>query len=262
MGIKGMSLHIGLSKVLEPHYGWLPILHGAPNDAGYMVELAKKRKFITHTLTNEQASRENVIAIVNDIAASLNDGDLFLFTYSGHGGQFIQTKYTDTIEADGKDETWCLYNEQLIDDEIYKLFTGFKKGVRIVLVSDSCHSGTITRGGEGINKTIQQSLQNKILKNNLNLYQQRKKEAATTLPLGAAVLSLSACSDKQEALDLGFNGAFTTAIKICLQNEAALSYAQLIQKVNENMAANNFSQQPCIKLMNAAGMEKEIAFTI
>ena len=49
-------------------------------------------------------------------------------------------------EADKQDETWCLYDGQLIDDELYFELSRFKAGVRILVLSDSCHSGTVTRG--------------------------------------------------------------------------------------------------------------------
>ncbi len=43
------------------------------------------------------------------------------------------------------DETWVCYDRQLVDDELYELWGKFKSGVRILALSDSCHSGTVTR---------------------------------------------------------------------------------------------------------------------
>jgi metacaspase-1 len=48
-------------------------------------------------------------------------------------------------EEDGQDETWILYDRMLIDDELFQLFSQFAPGVRIFLLSDSCHSGTVAR---------------------------------------------------------------------------------------------------------------------
>ena len=52
-------------------------------------------------------------------------------------------------EADKRDETWCLFDSQLIDDELYFELAKFASGVRILVLSDSCHSGTVTRDATG-----------------------------------------------------------------------------------------------------------------
>ena len=38
-----------------------------------------------------------------------------------------------------------LYDRQLIDDELYQLWSAFTAKVRIVMLSDSCHSGTVAK---------------------------------------------------------------------------------------------------------------------
>ena len=48
-------------------------------------------------------------------------------------------------ETDQLDETWVLYDRQLLDDELYDLWCRFAPGVRILMISDSCHSGTVSR---------------------------------------------------------------------------------------------------------------------
>ena len=48
-------------------------------------------------------------------------------------------------EADWEDETWVLWDRQLLDDELYALWAAFKPGVRILVLSDSCHSGSVVR---------------------------------------------------------------------------------------------------------------------
>ena len=48
-------------------------------------------------------------------------------------------------EEDKKDETWCLYDGELIDDEVFIELAQFAEGVRIIVLSDSCHSGSVVR---------------------------------------------------------------------------------------------------------------------
>jgi metacaspase-1 len=244
---QSISLHIGLENVQEAHYGYLNSLLGAPQDALFMEQLAIKSKFNATTLLNEQANRQAVYTKIEQAAQTLKAGDTFLISYSGHGGQFPCAKYSTTNEADGKDDTWCLYDEQMIDDELYALYTKFESGINIIVVSDSCHSGTITRG-YGINKTIVKNLQNSILKNHLSIYKQHKKEAQTNEPMRANVLLLAACMENEEAIDTGFNGVFTMALKIAIQQKPK-SYSQLIKLVGLQVQAAKYKQTPTLNFI-------------
>jgi hypothetical protein len=49
------------------------------------------------------------------------------------------------MEEDQLSETWVCWDRQLIDNELYALWGSFQPGVRILVISDSCHSGTVTR---------------------------------------------------------------------------------------------------------------------
>jgi metacaspase-1 len=72
-----------------------------------------------------------------------------LLTYSGHGGQVPDT---NNDEVDRVDETWCLYDRQFLDDELYYFLSKFKEGVRILVFIDCCHSGTVIRSINTNNK--------------------------------------------------------------------------------------------------------------
>jgi hypothetical protein len=47
-----------------------------------------------------------------------------------------------------------LYDRQLIDNELYALWARFRPGVRICVISDSCHSGTVTRDLERLTTLV------------------------------------------------------------------------------------------------------------
>src|SRR5690606_25310865 len=116
---KGYSLHIGLNTVNPDHYdGWDGRLVACESDAIQMSEIAKKMNFasIDVKLTKE-ATRDQFKDIVRSYSKKLQPGDLFLLTYSGHGGQLPDL---NNDEADAIDETWCMYDGQIADDEIYR----------------------------------------------------------------------------------------------------------------------------------------------
>jgi metacaspase-1 len=206
---------------------------------------------------------------VKKAAKALKAGDIFMLTYAGHGS-FVPDFSGDEKE-DGQDETWCLFDRQLLDDEIYEWWTWFREGVRIVVVSDSCHSGTIIRstpGGlvemdvhaQGANALRPRSLPSDVrgatIVNNRDLY--RKVAAQTRLalegglrmplrtraidmPLGCTVRLLSGCQDHQTSGDGDLNGLFTSRLLLVLERGFRGDYSRFHKEILKLMPAE---QQP------------------
>ena len=136
---RGISLHIGMNAVdpngyplrptragrkyavLSEDYhpvrfdcdftiGWVGPLRSCELDADNMYELAKSQNFVAKTLKTKKATTKNVIKEIRRAAKKLVSGDTFLLSYSGHGAQ-VEDLSGD--EADGQDETWCLYDHSL-----------------------------------------------------------------------------------------------------------------------------------------------------
>lgn len=137
------SLHIGINEVSAAHYeGWTGPLAACEFDAHDMAALAKAQGIKSTSLITKKATRAQVLAAIRKAAKALVKGDLFFLSFSGHGGQIPDVSGE---EEDKLDETWCLFDGQLIDDELYYELSRFKAGVRILVLSDSCHSGTVVR---------------------------------------------------------------------------------------------------------------------
>ncbi len=152
----GLSLHIGLNRVDNAAYGFpVPNLSGCINDANDMREIADSRGFQTRQLLDEMATSAAVASSIEQAAERLYPGDLFWISYSGHGSQV-----PDPSEPDQRSETWVLWNRQLIDDELYALWGRFRRGVRILLISDSCHSGKVSRQLALVNAAVATVLRN------------------------------------------------------------------------------------------------------
>ena len=140
---KAIALHLGLNAVSAAAYaGWDGPLAACEFDANDMAAVAKSKGMKSTVLLTKKATRANLLAGMRGAAKALKSGDFFLMSYSGHGGQVPDI---DGDEPDGKDETWCLYDGQLLDDELYFELSKFAAGVRVLVLSDSCHSGSVTR---------------------------------------------------------------------------------------------------------------------
>jgi hypothetical protein len=121
-------------------------LGGCVNDAEDWAQVLGARGFTVEKLIDGAATKAKMVAGIEKLVKGAASGDVVAITFSGHG---TYAPDTDGDEPDGLDEALCPHDikqgKALIDDEIHKLFAARREGVRIVLISDSCHSGTVTR---------------------------------------------------------------------------------------------------------------------
>jgi len=231
---QGYSLNIGLNSVDPAHYaGWDGMLTACEADAEDMESIAKERKFSTvRKVLTRDATRGRVLKELDEASRVLQPGDLFLLTYSGHGGQ-LPDRNSD--ESDAQDETWVLFDGEIIDDEIHLALSKLKQGVRVLMFSDSCHSGTVSKAayaalrGTGSLEMLSDTLHDpspearrfKDLPTAIALRTYRDNKAfyddiMAALPkedpiakTKATVLLISGCQDNQLSSDGAFNGLFT-----------------------------------------------------
>ncbi len=226
---KGMALTIGLNAVDPAKYsGWSGELNACENDANDMAEIVKSKGFDVKTLLTKAATRANMFDSVNKATSTLTSGDIFMLSYSGHGGQLPDL---NDDEDDAQDETWCLYDGELVDDEIYALLGKFAQGVRVVVFSDSCHSGTVTKdvhfrsimNSLGMTGTSPETryrcmpleIAPRVYRDNKKFYDPILKDAKlkeSSDAVKASVLLISGCQDNQYSADGTFNGLFTSKL--------------------------------------------------
>ena len=99
-------------------------------------------------LSNARAGKAAILNALKTLLGGAQSGDALVFHYSGHGSQVRDTE-GDELD-DGKDEVICPYDFNwtdgfIKDDDFANLFASLKKGVRLEVILDSCHSGTGTR---------------------------------------------------------------------------------------------------------------------
>ena len=142
MATKAISLHIGLNRVDPNSYeGWNGQLRACEADAACMASIAQKQKYASSTsIVTEEATADAVLTAIKKASTQLQTGDLFLLTYSGHGGR-IPDPEIENRQVD----TWVLYDRMVISHELYRCWGAFASGVRIFMLSDSCHSGTMAK---------------------------------------------------------------------------------------------------------------------
>jgi hypothetical protein len=159
-------------------------------------------------------------------AQQLKKNDIFFLTYSGHGGQVPNTG--NDFEPDGFDETWCLYDGELIDDELYAAFNKFAAGVRIFVLSDSCHSGTVLREAHFAAlrvipprpRMMPRDVAMRVYMEHEKFYDNLQPRGATDLreAMRATGVLISGCQDNQTSSDGDRNGLFTQTLLAVWRN--------------------------------------------
>ena len=280
---KAISLHIGLNSVDPGHYaGWSGPLAACEFDANDMAAIAASKGMKSTVLLTQQGTRANTLKAIRAAAKSLKSGDFFFLTYSGHGGQVEDVTGAED-EDDRLDETWCLYDSQLIDDELYYELSRFASGVRILVFSDSCHSGSVVRArpGEAVfggrvkqlpptiarntytqHKAFYDKLQKQVAKaagknrsSNpdavlANVVESERRIALVKKFKPAAIL-VSGCQDNQVSMDGDKNGAFTEQLlKTWADGTYKGNYAKFHAAIKGNMHP---AQSPNLFMLGKAG---------
>ena len=96
----------------------------------------------SEVITERAATVEAVRAAFSRIAAQVGPNDVFLFFYSGHGGQ-TDVRVSAT-EPDGRAETLVMRDGDITDTDLAQMFDTIHAGVSIVAL-DSCFSGGFAR---------------------------------------------------------------------------------------------------------------------
>ena len=258
----GISIHIGLNVIDAGHYGSSNELRGCINDANAMHAIAKSKGFDeSYLLIDKDGTYKNVTTQLKNAARKLKKGDFLLITYAGHGASVWDN---NNDESDGKDETWCLYDRMILDDELAACWAKFKDGVRILMLSDSCHSGSVSRtmnsNGELVDDIPTEGSRG--LKNGPEIYERNQalydrtapaeKNIAKGIGIKATVLLLSGCQDNQTSRDGKTNGLFTEKLlKIYIEGSFTGNYAGLLLKVLKLMPSNQTPNYSIIGKRNA-----------
>jgi len=234
---QGIFLGVGLNVVDAGQYGgWDGALRGCENDARDMASIAGSRGLSTKLLLTKSATAAGLFSELDTAARALVAGDLLVVSYSGHGGQVGDVNFD---EVDRLDETWCLYDRMVVDDELFAMWGKFRPGVRILVFSDSCHSGTATKEKkllaaykEGIRSSdllglyaeAKSDVRFKFMPfaNAWSHYQDSKgmydslqllSGATDRAQVAASVILVSGCQDNQLSADGPANGLFTSTLK-------------------------------------------------
>lgn len=291
-GKKNVAMIVGIDNYAS---GAIPNLKGAVNDARRFYDVitgGDNPGFPTENVCVLTDSDATYARFVEKFHAGLidregiEDADTVLFYFAGHGSRV--TDYNGD-ESDQHDETLILQNSQerivgrsqlgedlkdrlkmangklrsywphLVDDEFNSLLSKAydkSKNKNLVIILDSCHSGTGTRGEEDdealaagyVSRYVDADAEDE----GVTIEQKIAARGAgdgeifefTPALLGASVF-LSAAQDYEKAYERAGSGLFTSALVKHLINarEEDITYNQLIARVSADLSSSVKAKQ-------------------
>jgi metacaspase-1 len=268
---KGISIHIGLNTIDPKHYGSDGRLKNPENDARAMSRLAEGLGFAATTILTKEATTTRVQTELFNASKKIGAGDTLLVTFAGHGAQ---VEDLNKEEEDKYDETWVLYDRMFLDDEIHNAWSKFEPGVRIIVLSDSCHSGTVVRminfdsitkaNKDQVFRCLNPIVATKAFEKHIVAYTAAKSVVPRGIEEGikASVLLISGCQDDQLSSDGIDNGLFTSKLLRSWANGTfSGTYKGFHSRITSQMPSNQTPNYLFIGNRNDA-FEAEKPFTI
>ncbi len=248
-----MLLGLGLSAcVLDVPYDKYAIVYGVADYEGTTNDLAypdddaiamrdmlsgQGYQVIPWTRTDSAATRANLLADIAAVAALAGEEDLFVFYFSGHGGQPGGTG-PEPSAADSFTEWIYLYGslglpaQTFNDDQLLAAFADIKAR-RKVIILDSCNSGgfignsleadgeppALTWGNEGLLDLASRAIR---------LYSNFDGSSADIPPSQALVLSASGERESSYEFGLPFNHGIFTYYLLQAETEGDLDHDGLV----------------------------------
>lgn len=246
-GQRRLALIVGVGQYKNEE---VPDLPGAPSDAKSIYEMLTGASYAfpkedVCLLLDSDATRAEFVAAFEGLIERARASDVAVVFFAGHGSQ---TRDLDGDEPDGWDETLLFTDSRtgdvhdFRDDELNGLLAKLDARTKnVVLMLDSCNSGTATRGDSG--------LKARFFKPEESSGEAAPKSASAEDGdggyIGASLpglVAMTAASDGTPAVEKDGHGIFTSAlIKALAQGSAEkLTYSQLARKVAPLVSAMSY----------------------
>ncbi|MGV0737392.1 caspase family protein [Mycobacterium sp. DBP42] len=211
-------------------------------------------------ITDFTATKEAIETAVTGLIRGARRGDVLLVHYSGHGSNVPDD---NGDESDKRDEILCPtdldWNDPLRDDWLRSVFDGLASGVSLTVVTDSCHSGTVTRALEPpdapvIERYLPSPWDLAAVESGRGLAGttrsvRRPKPATDVVHVDIPEVLISGCRADQTSADAAIGGGFAGALTYNLveavtESRTPLSYRELHDQTCAKLKRGRYEQVP------------------
>jgi len=232
-------------------------LAGCVNDVKDWRTLLEKRGYEVDALFDGEATRARIVEALKSVIGSADPDESVVFTFAGHGSWLPDANQD---EPDARDEMMCpadvMAGQYLLDDDLYEIFCTKRAGVRLFVVADSCHSGSVVRYASATARSDGVLVKarflppyafargNRLLERAID--RSANKPAPTKLRYPAVLFS--GCQDREFSYDTSFNhrpnGAFTRTAIDALQDPGIVSPRDLHDAIRRKLPSPTLPQTP------------------
>ena len=267
--MKKQALLVGINKYLNGND-----LQGCINDVTNVRNVLKTYfGFVNNNirvLTDERATKENILLRLRKMVDESDTGDSLIFHFSGHGSQ-IRDRENDELK-DHLDELICPFDMNwddgfITDDMLSEILSHLKKGVKMEIILDSCHSGTGTREitPGNVHCEAKPVVKNRLLKPPADIECRHQGDEDKLKPKRSfradpgIILNhilWAGCKDSQTSSDAeiggNFNGAFSYYFcKHIRDTRGNITRESLISGIRDSLRFNNFDQVPQLECIDS-----------
>lgn len=216
-------------------------LKGCVNDANDWSALLQGLGFDVSLMLDSQATKQNVKTALQGLVNGTNAGDIAVFTYSGHGTQVADT---NSDEGDRYDEALYVYDGSIIDDDLRAILQGIHPRATLVVISDSCFSGTVTR----VAALAAERSRPRFVPPAVPFTGMTARRPFLLPEADMPEILIAGCSDEEYSYDAEFdgrpNGAMTAlALRVIKQNPSA-TYREFYATLRELLPSSDYPQTP------------------
>jgi hypothetical protein len=226
-------------------------LQGCNNDSlNWANLLSSQYGFQVTRIIDSAVTRSAVMKGMTNLIVNSKIGDSLVFTYSGHGTSVVDPTKD---EEDGKDEAICLYDGFLVDDEIRDIFNKLPNGVKLTFISDSCHSGTVTRAFLSAMNDFSFISIPKYLPPKDNTMATQLSELPAFKAFGYPEgdmnhVLIAGCADSEYSYDANIGGSPTGAFSYyaiqVLKNNPKITYKDFYSELKKVLPSSSYPQSP------------------
>ena len=232
-------------------------LNGCVNDAkawaALLVEHFGFEQSDITMLLDSQATRQRILDELDRLLSGARKGDVLVFTNSSHGTYVADANGDETRY----DEAICPYDMEdglIVDDDLRQRFAALPAGVRLTIISDSCFSGSVTRGDplETPDDRRQRFVDPSLLgRNRIEgvRFKAQPRSRERYPQRGMKEVLVSGCRDNQYSYDARIDGTYHGAmsyfaLQIIREADYELSYQDLWDELVERLQIAGYDQEP------------------